>query len=111
MSGKDVRESVSPSHSAADNCLSNGYRGAAIPELSGSSPPAGRSGSVQGERGVASSTRERSRAVVHDGDLSETSDGLETHVGHDAAVDLFERIEEYARLHIAGPESGDALAN
>jgi len=32
--------------------------------------------------------------------LAETLNGLTTHAGHDAAVDLLDRIEENARFHI-----------
>jgi predicted nucleic acid-binding protein len=39
-------------------------------------------------------------AVVLDYVLAKTLNGLTTHVGHDAAVDLLDRIEENARFHI-----------
>ncbi|WP_049980549.1 PIN domain-containing protein [Halolamina rubra] len=39
-------------------------------------------------------------AVVLDYVLAETLNGLTTHAGHDAAVDLLDRIEENARFHI-----------
>jgi len=39
-------------------------------------------------------------AVVLDYVLAETLNGLTTHTGHDAAVDLLDRIEENARFHI-----------
>ncbi|ELZ09932.1 hypothetical protein C479_10175 [Halovivax asiaticus JCM 14624] len=48
-------------------------------------------------------------AVVIDYVLAETLTGLVTHVGHEAAVDLLDRIEENARFHI-GSLSTDALA-
>lgn len=38
--------------------------------------------------------------VVLDYVLAETINGLTTHAGHDAAVDLLDRIEENARFHI-----------
>lgn len=38
--------------------------------------------------------------VVPDYVLAETLNGLTTHAGHDAAVDLLDRIEENARFHI-----------
>lgn len=48
-------------------------------------------------------------AVVLDYVLAETLNGLTTHAGHDAAVDLLDRIEENARFHIASLNT-DALA-
>ncbi|MFP9062509.1 PIN domain-containing protein [Natrialbaceae archaeon A-chndr2] len=39
-------------------------------------------------------------AVVLDYVLAETLNGLTTHAGHDAAVDLLDRLEENARFHI-----------
>jgi hypothetical protein len=39
-------------------------------------------------------------AVVLDYVLAETLNGLTTHAGHDAAVDLLDRIEENAHFHI-----------
>lgn len=39
-------------------------------------------------------------AVVLDYVLAETLNGLTTHAGHNAAVDLLDRIEENARFHI-----------
>ncbi len=39
-------------------------------------------------------------AVVVDYVLAETLNGLVTHAGHDAAVDLLDRLEENARFHI-----------
>jgi hypothetical protein len=39
-------------------------------------------------------------AVVLDYVLAETLNGLTTHAGHAAAVDLLDRIEENARFHI-----------
>ncbi|WP_135822330.1 PIN domain-containing protein [Halostella litorea] len=39
-------------------------------------------------------------AVVLDYVLAETLNGLVTHAGHPAAVDLLDRIEENARFHI-----------
>ena len=39
-------------------------------------------------------------AVVIDCVLAETLNGLTTHAGHDAAVDLLDRIEENAHFHI-----------
>lgn len=39
-------------------------------------------------------------AVVLDYVLAETLNGLTTHAGHDAAVDLLDRIEENARFHV-----------
>ncbi|MFC3959174.1 PIN domain-containing protein [Halovivax cerinus] len=48
-------------------------------------------------------------AVVIDYVLAETLNGLGTHAGHDAAVDLLDRIEENARFHIDSLSS-DALA-
>lgn len=47
-------------------------------------------------------------AVVLDYVLAETLNGLTTHAGHDAAVDLLDRIEENARFHIESLGS-DAL--
>lgn len=47
--------------------------------------------------------------VVLDYILAETLNGLTTHAGHDAAVDLLDRIEENARFHIDSL-SGDAFA-
>jgi len=41
--------------------------------------------------------------------LAETLDGLTTHAGHDAAVDLLDRIEENARFHVDSL-TADALA-
>ena len=40
---------------------------------------------------------------------AETLDGLTTHVGHDAAVDFLDRVEENARLH-AESLTADAFA-
>jgi hypothetical protein len=48
-------------------------------------------------------------AVVLDYVLAETLNGLTTHAGHDAAVDLLDRIEENARFHIDSLTT-DALA-
>ncbi|ELY46929.1 MULTISPECIES: PIN domain-containing protein [Natronorubrum] len=48
-------------------------------------------------------------AVVLDYVLAETLNGLTTHAGHDAAVDLLDRIEENARFHIESLNM-DALA-
>jgi predicted nucleic acid-binding protein len=48
-------------------------------------------------------------AVVLDYVLAETLNGLTTHAGHDAAVDLLDRIEENARFHIDSL-TADALA-
>lgn len=48
-------------------------------------------------------------AVVLDYVLAETLNGLTTHAGHDAAVDLLGRIEENARFHIESLNM-DALA-
>ena len=48
-------------------------------------------------------------AVVFDYMLAETLNGLTTHAGHDAAVDLLDRIEENARFHIDSLTT-DALA-
>lgn len=48
-------------------------------------------------------------AVVLDYVLAETLNGLTTHAGHEAAVDLLNRIEENARFHIESL-SADALA-
>jgi len=48
-------------------------------------------------------------AVVLDYVLAETLNGLTTHAGHDAAVDLLDRIEENAHFHI-GSLTTDALA-
>jgi predicted nucleic acid-binding protein len=39
-------------------------------------------------------------AVILDYVLAETINGLTTHAGHDAAVDLLDRIEENARFHV-----------
>lgn len=39
-------------------------------------------------------------AVVLDSVLAETLDGLATHAGHEAAVDLLDRIEENAGFHV-----------
>lgn len=39
-------------------------------------------------------------AVVLDYVLAETLNGLGTHAGHEAAVDLLDRIEENARFHL-----------
>lgn len=39
-------------------------------------------------------------AVVLDYVIVETLNGLTTHAGHDAAVDLLNRIEENARFHV-----------
>ncbi|MUV85148.1 PIN domain-containing protein [Natronomonas sp. CBA1123] len=39
-------------------------------------------------------------AVVLEYVLAETLNGLTTHAGHEAAVDLLDRIEENARFHI-----------
>ncbi|WP_222913037.1 PIN domain-containing protein [Natrinema sp. SYSU A 869] len=47
--------------------------------------------------------------VVLDYVLAETLNGLTTHAGHDAAVDLLDRIEENARFHIDSLNT-DALA-
>lgn len=41
--------------------------------------------------------------------LAETLNGLVTHAGHDAAVDLLDRIEENARFHLDSLNT-DALA-
>ncbi|MHB9285692.1 PIN domain-containing protein [Halobacteriales archaeon Cl-PHB] len=53
-------------------------------------------------------------AIVLDNVLAETLNGLTTHAGHDAAVDLLDRIEENARfavesLHADGIATGKAL--
>lgn len=48
-------------------------------------------------------------AVVPDYVLAETLNGLTTHAGHDAAVDLLDRIEANARFHIESLSS-DARA-
>lgn len=48
-------------------------------------------------------------AVVLDYVLAETLNGLTTHAGHDAAVDLLDRLEENTRFHIDSL-SADALA-
>ncbi|WP_435098024.1 PIN domain-containing protein [Halorubrum sp. N11] len=48
-------------------------------------------------------------AVILDYVLAETLNGLTTHVGHDAAVDLLNRIEENSRFHV-GSLTADALA-
>jgi predicted nucleic acid-binding protein len=48
-------------------------------------------------------------AVVLDYVLAETLNGLTTHAGHEAAVDLLDRIEENARFHIDSLTT-DALA-
>ena len=48
-------------------------------------------------------------AVVLDYVLAETLNGLTTHAGHDAAVDLLDRLEKNARFHIDSL-SADALA-
>jgi len=48
-------------------------------------------------------------AVVLDYVLAETLNGLTTHAGHDAAVDLLDRIEANARFHIDSLGT-DALA-
>jgi len=48
-------------------------------------------------------------AVVLDYVLAETLNGLTTHAGHDAAVDLLDRIEENARFHVDSL-TADALA-
>lgn len=44
-------------------------------------------------------------AVILDYVLAETLNGLLTHAGHDAAVDLLDRIEENARFHVDYPNS------
>ena len=49
-------------------------------------------------------------AVVLDYVLAETLNGLTTHAGHDAAVDLLDRLEENARFHIDSL-SADAFAS
>jgi predicted nucleic acid-binding protein len=48
-------------------------------------------------------------AVVLEYVLAETLNGLTTHAGHEAAVDLLDRIEENARFHIESL-STDAFA-
>jgi predicted nucleic acid-binding protein len=48
-------------------------------------------------------------AVVLDYVLAETLNGLTTHAGHDAAVDILDRVEENARFHVASLTT-DALA-
>ena len=48
-------------------------------------------------------------AVVLDYVLAETLNGLVTHAGHDAAVDLLDRIEGNARFHVDSL-TADALA-
>lgn len=48
-------------------------------------------------------------AVILDYVLAETLNGLTAHAGHDAAVDLLDRIEENARFHIDSLTTG-ALA-
>jgi|GEM_PF-193301 hypothetical protein len=49
-------------------------------------------------------------AVVLDYVLAETLNGLGTHAGHDAAIDLLDRVEENARFHVESL-SADAFAN
>jgi predicted nucleic acid-binding protein len=44
--------------------------------------------------------------VVLDYVLAETLNGLTTHAGHEAAVDLLDRIEENARFHIESLSAG-----
>lgn len=39
-------------------------------------------------------------AIILDYVLAETLNGLTTHAGHDAAIDLLDRIEENSRYHI-----------
>lgn len=46
-------------------------------------------------------------AVVLDFVLAETLNGLTTHAGHDAAVDLLDRIEENAQFTVATIASDD----
>ncbi|WP_226005324.1 PIN domain-containing protein [Natrinema salinisoli] len=48
-------------------------------------------------------------AVILDYVLAETLNGLVTHAGHDAAVDLLNRLERNARFHIDSL-TADALA-
>lgn len=53
-------------------------------------------------------------AVVLDYVLAETLNGLTTHAGHDAAVDLLDRLEENPRFHVEslntdGVATGKAL--
>lgn len=48
-------------------------------------------------------------AVILDYVLAETLNGLVTHAGHDAAVDLLDRLEQNARFHIDSLNA-DALA-
>lgn len=48
-------------------------------------------------------------AVILDSVLTETLNGLTTHAGHDAPVDLLDRIEETARFH-SDSLTTDALA-
>jgi len=48
-------------------------------------------------------------AVILDYVLAETLNGLTTHAGHDAAVDLLDRIEENSRFHVESLTT-DALA-
>ncbi len=50
-----------------------------------------------------------SEAVVLDHVLAETLNGLLTHAGHNAAVDLLDRIEENPRFHVESLNS-DAFA-
>jgi len=49
-------------------------------------------------------------AVILDYVLAETLNGLTTHAGHDAAVDLLNRIEENAHFHRLDSLTTDALA-
>ncbi|WP_255149998.1 PIN domain-containing protein [Halorarius halobius] len=48
-------------------------------------------------------------AVVLDYVLAETLNGIATHAGHEAAVDLLDRVEENARFHVESL-TADALA-
>lgn len=48
-------------------------------------------------------------AVILDYVLAETLNGLTTHAGHDAAIDLLDRLEENPRFHIESLTT-DALA-
>jgi predicted nucleic acid-binding protein len=48
-------------------------------------------------------------AVVLDYVLAETLNGLNTHAGHDAAVDFLTRLEENGRIHVESL-SADAFA-
>jgi predicted nucleic acid-binding protein len=45
-------------------------------------------------------TADLPEAVILDYVLAETLNGLTTHAGHDAAVDVLRRVEENARFHV-----------